>query len=205
MKIFVYIIVMLIMLDSPAFADVSTVNSGEPESRLRSSFVDAEACSDFKVVENVHGQVVQKNLSQAAIIPEDVFQKEKDPKLSTVSLIVNENPTHKLFSLLQQLGKINDGQYARAGTVYVVTKKNPFQFLAVYRAKELSSVLLSLSKENTAFALKPVMQVPKKYDVSYSPTWIIEHEGKTHIYEGNYSISSLFTKNGTFRGAQDAK
>lgn len=174
------------------------------ETRYRTSLSEAEACSDFKVIEkNEYGQVVEKSIAEASIIPERVFEKEKNAELATVNLVVNEKPTRSLFSLLQQLGRLNKSQFARAGTVYVVSDKNPFQFLSVYTSRELKDTLLSLSESNTGFSLKPVMQAPKQYNISHSPTWIVEHRGKTHIFEGNYSINSLFTANGTFKGDEN--
>lgn len=187
-------------LKRPIGQDIAAINEG----RYRTDLMEAEACSDFKIIEkNERGQLVEKSIAEASIIPEGVFEKEKNPALATVNLVVNEKPTRNLFSLLQQLGRLNKSQYARAGTVYVVTDKNPFQFLSVYTVRELKDTLLSLSEGNTGFSLKPVMRAPKEYNISHSPTWIVEHQGKSHIFEGNYSINSLFTANGTFKGDEN--
>lgn len=204
-KHFSFFFILSLCLTSNVRADLKVPGeqnaSAISETRYRTDLSEAEACSDFKVIEkNQYGQVVEKSIAEASIIPEGVFEKEQNPTLSTINLVVNEKPTRSFFSLMQQLGRLNKSQYARAGTVYVVTDKNPFQFLSIYTSKELKETLLSLSEGNTGFSLKPVMRVPKQFDISHSPTWIVEHQGKTHIFEGNYSINSLFTANGTFKG-----
>lgn len=43
----------------------------------------------------------------------------------------------------------------------------------------------------------------KKFDITYSPTWIVRYQGKEFVYEGRSNIKRLFTNDGQFIGANE--
>ena len=115
-----------------------------------------------------------------------------------LSLIISSSDTKKVFKNLRNLVKVHRKRNVSLGQVMIVyNKKSLEKKEEIFSSPELGIITKDIKSKE--FFIEPVLEIPKKFNITTSPAWVIRYQGKDHVFQGNYQPLNFFTKEGFFR------
>ncbi len=134
-----------------------------------------------------------------SVIPLDALCDEVPE--SSISLVVSGADSAQLDSCLEQLALLRKQRKVRVAQVYVLglapQKASGGGGGSADPAGPAHAKLRLIGLP--AFEFQMAQPLLKPYDITYSPTWIVEYRGRKFVYEGYRNVLELFGRDGTFK------
>lgn len=118
--------------------------------------------------------------------PEKAFEpiNPKDYKKITIDMVISATPQDHFFEQIRRGGEVSKIKRVEIGAVTVIGQPN----LSIEFVEALKSFKAAEGK--MTFASEP----PEGLNVTNSPTWIINLDGRKVVFEGQFSIDEIFER-----------